>query len=313
LDRPDFIEIVNKIVNKESLDSEIEVINPFPYNIIISENDTCPKEEIDVMVLVKSRLGNFHHRQAIRETWGDSERAVRVFNTSIRIVFFVGSCETTFSSRDSCQQIINKESATHRDIIQVDFLDFYSNNTLKTISMFNWLVDNCAHAKFALFSDDDSYISVKNLLHYTQDPMNDPLNVLSKNFFPYDGRLYTGWVARRRLPDRNPKSSWYMSSSEYPFDMYPDFVAGLSYILSNTAFRQIQASIPYVKRISIDDTYFGIIAKKLDLKLIHNKRFINSDRSYNASDFKDIIAYHCSGNYQYMKRIWREQVKLGNV
>jgi hypothetical protein len=307
LDRPDFRELVENAVYNDTIPYDVELLNPFIYNFTTTEDDKCGNEHIDVMIVVKSRVSSIFHRQVIRNTWADEQRFKTRINVTIKRVFVIGSCE----ENEECFEKVNNESRRHRDIVQVDFIDRYSNNTIKTMSMFKWLVDNCAQAKYAFFTDDDSYVSMKNLLHYLNDPVNDYLNVLPSGFKPYDGRLYAGWVARNRFPDRNPKSKWGVTRQQYPFDKYPDFVAGLAYVMSNDAFRQIQAGIQFVKSFWIDDTYFGLIANKLDIPLVHSKRFINNDKPYRPDYFQDIIAYHCRGDYKLMLRIWNEQYSRG--
>lgn len=308
LDRPDFKLIADNIINQRPLDPHLEVINPFNHDFIIKNQNKC-QGDVDLVILIKSRLENNHHRHVIRETWGDE---FRFKNKSIKRVFFVGSCNFYGSNMiTSCLDRVKGESVLYGDIVQVDFQDTYFNATLKTTSMYKWLVDYCGHASHAFFADDDFYVSMRNLLKYLKNPIDDKYNKLPDGLIPFDGRLYSGWVARGRRPNRVHSSKWYVSLQEYPFDYYPDFIAGGAYVVSNSTFNQIQAAMQFVKPFAFEDTFLSFIAKKLDLKLIHNKRFINDDRDYEEDNFGDIIAFHAKGDYLLSKRIWDEQNARG--
>lgn len=66
------------------------------------------------------------------------------------------------------------ESKNYGDIVQADFIDNYFNNTIKTMMGFNWIVKYCPNSSFYLFSDDDMYVSIKNLLRFVRNPSHYP-------------------------------------------------------------------------------------------------------------------------------------------
>ena len=226
-------------------------------------------------------------------------------------VEIIGSCDDR--ERETCQRRIQDENEEYKDIIQADFIDSYMNASLKTTTGYKWLVKNCPDSEFAFFADDDFYVSMKNLLSFLDNPLSDEYNKMPDGYIPFDGRLYVGWVASGYKPDRIHWHKFYLSLEDYPFDHLPDFVAGGAYILSNRAFKEIEAAMPFVKQFPFEDTYLGMIAKKLGIKLMHNKRFINDDRIYNSNNFQHVIAFHGSGDYELTTRIWREQMVRGNA
>jgi hypothetical protein len=69
------------------------------------------------------------------------------------------------------QKDIEKEQQRYGDIVQADFIDSYFNNTIKTMMGFKWAVTFCPNSKFYMFSDDDMYISTKNVLWFIRNPM----------------------------------------------------------------------------------------------------------------------------------------------
>lgn len=147
---------------------ETEPINVFNYTYIKASVNTCEDSTLSprLLFVVKSAMSHFEQRQAIRETWGNPKRFSDVV---IRRVFLLG----TGSDRD-LQRRVDLEDDVYGDIVQADFHDNYRNNTLKTMSGFKWAVEKCSLAEFVLFSDDDMYISTKNVLRFLRNPSNYP-------------------------------------------------------------------------------------------------------------------------------------------
>ena len=45
------------------------------------------------------------------------------------------------------------------------------------MSGFKWVVEHCLQAQYILFSDDDMYVSTKNVLRFVRNPANYPVNL----------------------------------------------------------------------------------------------------------------------------------------
>ena len=142
-------------------------INIFNYTYLKSCEDKCSSNSNPkLLFVVKSSLPHFEQRQAIRQTWGNQ---MRFPDIEIRRVFLLGT-----GPDSEIQQRIDQEHNQHGDIVQADFHDDYRNNTLKTMSGFKWAVEHCPSVSYVVFSDDDMYISTKNLLRFIRDPLNYP-------------------------------------------------------------------------------------------------------------------------------------------
>lgn len=184
-------------------------INPLEYKLLLSNNNKCNEEEnIHLLILVKSSLDHFDRRKTIRQTWGYENRFSDV---QTRTIFVLGrSCDIDLEKR------IEKEHAQYGDIIQYDFVDEYYNNTIKTLNAIKWASTYCNNSKFYLFSDDDMYVSIKNLLRYLRNPIDYP-RYLSKEVkgkqsnhsLPSDVVLFTGYVFQSS-PLRHQISKWYI-------------------------------------------------------------------------------------------------------
>lgn len=110
---------------------------------------------------------------------------------------------------------IEEENKQYGDVVQYDFIDEYYNNTIKTLNAIKWASTHCNNSRFYLFSDDDMYISIKNVLRYLRNPTEYPeyLNQeikgnQSKHNLPSDVVLFSGFVFQSS-PLRHQISKWY--------------------------------------------------------------------------------------------------------
>ena len=307
INRPDFPEFISRIVDgREREDDKVTPLNSYDYPFIIKNEDKCHTNKIHgndsntissprLILMVKSALTHVQNRNAIRMTWGFEGRF------SLKRIFVLGSCPPSSSSSSSCQSLIDEENRLHKDLIQADFHDSYYNNTLKTMMGLKWLVTHCSEAEFALFVDDDYYVSVYNLLNF----LNNSLAKQSK--------LFLGHVFSDSSPMRHPSSKWYVSLRDYPFDRFPPYVTAGAYVLSNRAFRELAVASLYTQFFIFDDIYLGILAKKISLSPLHNNKFLFWPQEYDADQFKDAIASHGFSDPEYLIRVWMEQKDRGNA
>lgn len=72
------------------------------------------------------------------------------------------------------EEDINNESALYKDIVRIETIDSYTNNTFKTMMAIRFLEEICTDYEYALLVDDDMYMSVKNLLTFLESPATYP-------------------------------------------------------------------------------------------------------------------------------------------
>lgn len=181
-------------------------INALEYDLLLTNNSKCTRN-VHLLILVKSSLNHFSRRRTIRKTWGFENRFSDV---PTRTVFVLGkSYDTDLEKR------IKEEHERFGDIVQYDFVDEYYNNTVKTMNAIKWASKYCSDARFYFFSDDDMYVSVKNLLRYLRNPREYPDYLIeevqgkqSQHNLPSDTVLFTGYVFRS-YPLRHQISKWY--------------------------------------------------------------------------------------------------------
>lgn len=150
---------------------DVAPINMYNYTFISSCNKKCMENDysgkLRLVYIVKSAVNHFDRRLAIRSSWGFEKRFSDV---PIRTVFLLG-----VNPKNVDLQIgIEKEQQKYGDIVQADFIDSYFNNTIKTMMGFKWAVTVCPNSKFYMFSDDDMYISTKNVLRFIRNPTQYP-------------------------------------------------------------------------------------------------------------------------------------------
>uniref|UniRef100_T1JDR6 Hexosyltransferase n=1 Tax=Strigamia maritima TaxID=126957 RepID=T1JDR6_STRMM len=266
------------------------------------DSSMTKKKKINLLILVKSALHHRGNRGAIRRSWGQE---TAIANVEIRILFLLG---ISASHNDhKFDDLITNEHEKYGDILQSDFVDAYFNNTIKTMQGIRWVIENCDNAEFILFSDDDMYVSIKNLLKFIRNPFYYPkeiedsskLNVVPK-------ALYAGSVFLVS-PVRTQFSKWYISVDEYPFSHYPPFVNAGSFVLSYEALVQLFYGSMFTKYFRFDDVFLGLIAKKMKIDPIHSDYFYNWKKAYSKIGYKDIIAVHGYDNPISLTRIWNEQ------
>lgn len=318
-------------------------INELKYNYRISNNKKCldgnEHEKVVILYVIKSALANEDKRNAIRKSWGWENRFSDV---NVKRIFMLGIPKDLFT-----QDQIDEESAKNKDLVQGEFIDTYYNNTIKTIMSFRWVVQHCPKAQFIMFSDDDMYISTKNLLKFIRNPFNKRVGfrrrrdvdyVLRKSrhelskmssdlkdnsnerklmeFDPvlsaFDGRLFSGYVFQS-TPMRHKSSKWYVTLEEYPYSKYPPYVTAGAYLLSYPALEDLYFTSMFTKHFKFDDVYLGIVAKKCRISPLHNDNFYFWKKPYTKEAYSNVIASHGFSDPNELKMVWEEQRSLGHA
>ncbi|XP_069136477.1 beta-1,3-galactosyltransferase brn-like [Argopecten irradians] len=280
-----------------------EVINPFPYGFIRNPSHKCKLTEpelqiqkhVHVLFMVKSAFDNRRYRDAIRRTWG---REGYLMHFNIKTVFTVGVPK----DRRMIAKI-KSESDLTKDIVQVDHIDTYFNNTLKMMAEFKWVVEFCQNAKFVVLIDDDYFVSPESLigmLEYSRDVRKTKL-------------LYMGNKISKSKPRRERWSKWYVSYSEYPFDLYPDFINAGTIIMSMDFVIDAQIAMRYTKVFRLDDIFLSIVAKKLEVSAVGSKRvFSRNVMPWDRLNFEFLATAH---HYKPsdIRWLWRRHGRMKNA
>ncbi|XP_037075435.1 LOW QUALITY PROTEIN: putative UDP-GlcNAc:betaGal beta-1,3-N-acetylglucosaminyltransferase LOC100288842 [Pollicipes pollicipes] len=218
----------------------------------ISLYTICPDQaaRTRLLVVVASTPANVSRRNAIRPTWGTV-----ALRTDVVLVFLVGRTTERVQAR------LMREHAEHGDIVQGNFVDSYRNLTLKTTCMLEWVSRFCSRASLVLKVDEDVFLHIPNLLSFLEEHKR-----ANRTIF---GRLTHNWQ-----PFRDQKSKYYVSRSEFPDSVYPDYVTGPAYLLTGdlaarTRLLVVVASTPAnVSRRNVIRATWGTVALRTDVVLV---------------------------------------------
>lgn len=274
----------------------IKAINYYPYRFLTNSGKCTTVDKLDLFIAVKSALNNFEHRQTIRKTYGQESF---IPGRIVKILFFLG-----VGTSSDTQRKIQEEMAEHRDIIQMDFIDTYFNNTVKTMMSFRWLYEHCSSADHYLFTDDDMYISVSNLLEYVEGVKLK--TDATDNTTQQSDLLFTGYVFKSG-PHRLHTSKWRVSLDEYPWNKWPPYVTAGAYVISQRTMKVMYIASLFVMHFRFDDIYLGIVARKVGIKPIHCDRFYFYKKKYDREGYREVIAAHGFDNHELLILAWNEQ------
>ncbi|MBN3278758.1 B3GN5 glucosaminyltransferase, partial [Polyodon spathula] len=279
----------------DSLSISSEEASSLPnYQYLINHKDKCEKQNVLLVLFVKTSPENLERRQAIRSTWGNEEYIHSELKASVKVVFALGVHKHPLQ-REVIQRYLEREDRQYGDLIQQDFTDAFHNLTLKLIMQFKWAHMYCGHAKFVMSADDDIFIHVPNLVKYLQD---------------LDQRgardLWIGRVHRGAPPIRIKESKYYVPHEMYQWSSYPDYTAGAAYVVSGDVADKIyRASMTLNTTLYIDDVFMGICATKAGVIPQYHTYFSGEGKApYHPCIYKKMMTSH--GHLEDIHYLWRE-------
>uniref|UniRef100_H3AD91 Hexosyltransferase n=1 Tax=Latimeria chalumnae TaxID=7897 RepID=H3AD91_LATCH len=265
-----------------------DIVYPYDYNYVINEPDKCKNKNPFLVLLIPTGPAEIHARNVIRETWGNETLIPRV--TIIRL-FFIG---LPVKIVEPLQQHLEEESSVHHDIIQRDFLESYSNLTIKTMTSLEWLADFCPEADYAMKVDADMFLNIEKLVK----------SLLNLDI-PTRQNYFTGAPFINHHPIRDKNSKWYMPKNVFPGKEYPPFCSGTGYVFSvNITWKILEASY-VVKPIYLEDVYIGLCLNFAQINItIPPDSFFNIYHiDYEACRYRNLITSHYF-TPDYLLRSW---------
>ncbi|KAK5639224.1 hypothetical protein RI129_011716 [Pyrocoelia pectoralis] len=227
-------------------------------------------KHLQLLIIITSAPSHEGARMAIRQTWGHFGA-----RRDVSIVFMLGATNN-MNFRDK----LEKEHFMYEDILQGKFIDTYENLTLKSISMLEWVKDNCPQADYVLKTDDDMFINIPRLLTF-----------ISKHN-PEIRAIY-GRLAKKWKPIRNKKSKYYISPQQYKPAVFPDFTTGPAYLLPARLSKELYYASLNHTYFKLEDVFLtGIVANDLKIKRIHVPEFLNKRVSLAPCSVQRGISIH---------------------
>lgn len=257
--------------------------------------DGKSRDDVLLLLFVKSSPQNSERRQAIRDTWGNESFVWSELGANVRMVFALG-VHPDEGRRSRVQSALLQEDQVYGDLIQQDFLDTFHNLTTKLILQFHWAHEYCSQARFLMSADDDIFIHMPNLVKYL-------LQLLSTRSGAED--LWVGHVHKGAPPIRRKNSKYHVPYDLYPWPSYPDYTAGAGYVVSaDVAAKIYHATLMLNSSMYIDDVFMGICAKAMGVSPQEHVYFSGEGKApYHPCIYNHMITSH--GHATDVRLLWQ--------
>lgn len=235
-----------------------QYVLPDVVTTILDSNITCG-DTLRFLILVASAPCNTEQRQAVRDTWGYA-----ALLPDTRLLFFLGHDGNSWPARTT--ESVLSEAQKHGDIVVEDFIDSYTNLTLKSVFMLKWVVNHCRSVPFVLKTDDDMLINIRGLMKELNNSRYNPSQP-----------LIMGRIQKGATPFRARSSKWYLPYWLYQEKRLPTFAAGTGYVMTQKAVADVYSKSLDIPLLPLEDVFItGLVANRnLHIPLINIPRFHN--------------------------------------
>lgn len=222
-------------------------VNPFPYDFILKPKNLCDNHAF-IVILIHSYHDHEERRQAIRETWGSIAKGSlwpqRNIDVSVRMAYVFGR-----HLNDSLNNVLRDEAKVNNDIIQGNFMESYTNLTLKSILGLRFFSQYCGEARYYLKADDDVFV---NLPFWVEILQHTPMH-----------RSVMGAFHHQEIDKSKTRR---VSRKDYPFERYTPYEMGLGYVIDGGLVHELISASEYVPSIPVEDVYVtGILGRILNV------------------------------------------------
>ncbi|KAK3597982.1 hypothetical protein CHS0354_042333 [Potamilus streckersoni] len=278
----------NLIVSRNDRQDSCDNCFAHKFDYVIFSDSICKVIEgkaVELVIFIMTAHENNEQRNAIRQTW----LTISKNNTAnVRYAFILGETKDK-----SLREKIMLENSVHKDFLMENFIDSYSNLTLKTIMSFKYAANNCPNVKFVMKTDDDMYVNVPFLLEL----LRKHEKALQK--------AVGGSCTQKASPIRVQTSKWYASYQSFPHKYYPGFCSGTGYVTSLNVVRKVYEVSPNIPFFHLEDVYMSLCINTIGYKLLGLQGFNTGRPKLDPclyKSFKLITSHGLSAHMQ--KSIW---------
>ncbi|XP_046553480.1 beta-1,3-galactosyltransferase 5-like [Haliotis rubra] len=221
-------------------------ITPIDFNFRILPQYHCHGwEDVDLVVMIFSVVGNRERRDAVRHTWGRVARRGSWPGVSmqgrVRLIFLFG--ETNNPTQEAR---LKEEAEEQNDIVQAGYIESYQNLTYKTLVGFKWLREYCPQTEYVMKVDDDVFVHLPR--------------VFAKLNYGDWSKGIAGSVVR----SATKKFFGKYSIVNYPYLMLPEYASGPMYVMPKRIAVNILNISEYMVLTNMEDVHVtGILAKAI--------------------------------------------------
>ncbi|XP_046364165.2 acetylgalactosaminyl-O-glycosyl-glycoprotein beta-1,3-N-acetylglucosaminyltransferase-like [Haliotis rufescens] len=244
-----------------------------------------------LLVAVISAVTHFEQRQAIRATWGSA-----IHNNSSKpvcLVFILGTGQASDDVK------LEDEISKHKDIVQINKKEIYTNLIYKSIGLLKWADAQFNHVHFVHKVDDDVYVHVpvlyERLIRFSTTP-----------------KIMMGYLDNGAPVFRNSKSKYYVSIDEFKGEKFPSYIHGPSYVISGDLVHDLLATIPHHPLVSMEDFYItGICGTYISAAHVGHCGFRNwRQRGDDSTLLPEVVSLHSMTPSQMYKTWNYQQTKI---
>ncbi|CAI9726064.1 beta-1,3-galactosyltransferase 1-like [Octopus vulgaris] len=255
---------------------------PYKHNFkrLINEPDLCSRHErLLLLYIVRSFHTNFGRREILREIFQDIPHDPYSKNIIVRHVFIFGKTKNS-----TLESLIQNESNKYRDIIQEDFMESYTNVSLKTIMAWKWSVEFCGNADYVMVMNDELFVDQYKLVPYLQHQL---LQSTRKDRF----------VACYRYEDSGDVKFFHEvkhvpQNILYKGKRFPRFCNGVGYVAHIFLINKLYIAALDNHVFMPDDAWNGLLAEKLNIELPYSNKFYefyNPIQKFSSPDYESSV------------------------
>ncbi|ESO89701.1 hypothetical protein LOTGIDRAFT_192596 [Lottia gigantea] len=246
----------------------MKMTNIYDFQPIIQQSQLCKSNDrIRLLMFIISAPNNRESRVVIRKTWAAKCREP---NSELKCVFVLGR-----SKNSSVNMNLITENKTYGDILQIDFMDSYSNLTYKTMSSFKWAAKYCSNARYVMKTDDDMYVNTELITQMLQAAPR--------------GKFVGGFCWGTSKPNRDLTSKWFVSYRMFQKPRFPPMCSGTGYILSMDVVRRILMVSHNVPFFHLEDVYVSLCLQKFGIMPNNLVGFSNMYTEFDACSYKNSV------------------------
>jgi len=243
-----------------------------------------------LIVLVQSKVENFHMRMVVRNTWGRYPNGDKIKWKTFFLVEKSDEREDSF--------LLRREYEQFDDLLIADTFRGENTASLKIQLGFEWALNNCK-MDYLLKVNENTFVNSKNLFSFIQEKR------IPKT------KLYAGYVIFRGNVLR--LGYYKISEEEYPGNTYPRYCSSAGFILTTDVVHKMIDNYRNVFPIKIEDAYIGMLALKSGVDAFHEQKFkVNENCNY--SEYKnDQIVHYPIKDKQCMERFYEMHLNGGST
>jgi hypothetical protein len=190
----------------------------------------------------------------------------------------------------------------------------------RLVTMLHWINDHCRSRSirsphrdlrtYVVVLDDQAFLNLTNIQLFVRSIDLDP------EMTTYERRtLITGYRMEKIRPQRDPSHRWFVSTTDYPYNMYPPYLLTECFLMTRYAAHLFYLASHYTRLFPFDHVYLGLVAYAMSIDVMEKNslflpsRLPSSKENMNPSAIC-ISNYHSKRLVQLWNEIYRTNISL---